>query len=160
MRPRTGLALLGWALCVLASGANSAAAQSDLDLTLDQYMAQAGDAAKLIAYGQLRIDGRRMICGRRPTVMDPNFDSWGGAYPGFVILNPKRLEGLATTVKLYVYAHELHCQAERQRRPFRRPETLRDHAALLQGGRAAGPAHGRQGSALKSLDPDRGLRAP
>jgi len=106
MRLRTGLALLGWALCAVALGVKGAAAQSDLDLTLDQYLAQAGDAAKLIPYGQLRIDGKRMICGRRPTVMDPNFDSWGGAYPGFVILNPKRLEGLSTTVKLYIYAHE------------------------------------------------------
>ena len=38
--------------------------------------------------------------------MDPNFQSWGGAYPGFVILNPDWLKDLATPVKLYVYAHE------------------------------------------------------
>ena len=52
------------------------------------------------------IDGQRMRCGRRPTVMNPKFDSWGGAYPGFVILNPERIKDLPTPVKLYVYAHE------------------------------------------------------
>jgi hypothetical protein len=38
--------------------------------------------------------------------MNPKFDSWGGAYPGFVILNPERIKDLPTPVKLYVYAHE------------------------------------------------------
>ncbi|MGI9383197.1 MAG: hypothetical protein ACR2PO_08580 [Methyloligellaceae bacterium] len=106
MGRRINLAFAGWVLSVLAFGASGAGAQSDLDLTLDQYLKKAGAAAKLVAYGQLRIDGYRMHCGRRPTVIDPNFSSWGGAYPGFVILNPKRLKGLATPVKLYVYAHE------------------------------------------------------
>src|SRR5262249_14713324 len=37
---------------------------------------------------------------------DANLDSWGAAFPGYLILNPDRLGGLATTVKLYVYYHE------------------------------------------------------
>jgi hypothetical protein len=39
-------------------------------------------------------------------VLNSNFDSWGGAFPGFVILNTKKIEGLSTEVKLYIYSHE------------------------------------------------------
>ena len=74
--------------------------------TIKEYMAVAGSAAKFVPVGRLRIKGYRAVCGRRPTVSDPNFDSWGGAYPGFIILNPKALRGLPTAVQLYVYAHE------------------------------------------------------
>lgn len=81
-------------------------AGSDLDLALPDYLAKAGPDAKLVAVGKLEIEGRHMYCGKRPTVIDPNFDSWGGAYPGYLILNPKRLKRLSTPVKLFVYAHE------------------------------------------------------
>lgn len=81
-------------------------AGSDLDLALPDYLAKAGPDARLVAVGELEIEGKRMYCGKRPTVIDPNFDSWGGAYPGYLILNPKRLEGLATPVKLFIYTHE------------------------------------------------------
>ena len=47
-----------------------------------------------------------MNCGKRPTVLNPNFDSWGGAFPGFLILNTKKINGLSTQVKLYIYSHE------------------------------------------------------
>lgn len=79
---------------------------SDLDLPLEDYLEQAGPRASLVGVGELEIDGHRMLCGRRPTVIDPGFSSWGGAYPGYLILNPERLEGLATVVKLFIYAHE------------------------------------------------------
>lgn len=81
-------------------------AESDLDLPLEDYLRDAGPQARLIGVGELKIDGHRLFCGRRPTVMDPEFSSWGGAYPGYLILNPKRLAGLSTTIKLFVYAHE------------------------------------------------------
>lgn len=81
-------------------------AGSDLDLPLEEYLKHAGARAKLIAPGDLKIDGHRMVCGKRPTVIDPEFASWGGAYPGYLILNPERLKGLSTAVKLFVYAHE------------------------------------------------------
>jgi hypothetical protein len=42
-------------------------------------------------------------CDNRPTVLNPNFDSYSGAFPGFIILNTKRLSGLSTVVKLYSY---------------------------------------------------------
>ena len=66
-------------------------AQYSLDISLEDYLAEVGPDAKLVAAGKLVIDGHRMRCGRRPTVMNPKFDSWGGAYPGFVILNTKRM---------------------------------------------------------------------
>jgi hypothetical protein len=37
--------------------------------------------------------------------------SWGGA-PGFVILNTKKIDGLSTAVKLYVYSRECRHQWE------------------------------------------------
>ena len=39
-------------------------------------------------------------------MLNPNFDSWGGAFPGFLILNTKKITGLSTQVKLYIYSHE------------------------------------------------------
>lgn len=81
-------------------------AGSDFDVSLADYLAKAGPDAKLIEAGKLRIDDHRMSCGRRPTVIDSKFESWGGAYPGYLILNPDRLKGLPTPVKLFVYAHE------------------------------------------------------
>ena len=81
-------------------------AGSGLDLSLAEYLAKAGPSAKLIEPGKLRIEGHRMVCGKRPTVIDRKFESWGGAYPGYLILNPDRLKGLPIAVKLFVYAHE------------------------------------------------------
>ena len=92
------LAVFGWT--------PPAMAQSGLDISLEDYLKEVGPRAKLVPKGKLLIDGKRKYCGSRPTVMDPKFDSWGGAYPGFVILNPNRLKNLPSVVKFYVYAHE------------------------------------------------------
>ena len=73
--------------------------------TVSQYMSSRANA-KLVAPGKLAIDGRIMRCGARPTVMDSSFESWGGAYPGFVILNPRLIDGLPTAVKRYIFSHE------------------------------------------------------
>ncbi len=62
--------------------------------------------AKIIPAGKLKIDGTRLICGRRPTVLDPTFDDYGGAFNGFIILNPRLLKRLPRQVKLWVYSHE------------------------------------------------------
>jgi hypothetical protein len=80
--------------------------------TVDEYLKEAGPEAKLIAQGTLKIDGKTVNCGKRPTVLNSNFDSWGGAFPGFVILNTKKIAGLSTAVKLYVYSHECGHQFE------------------------------------------------
>ncbi|MCJ7599454.1 MAG: hypothetical protein MUO41_12710, partial [Methyloceanibacter sp.] len=61
--------------------------------TIEEYLKEAPDS-KLIPHGQLKIDGRSVNCGTRPTVLNSNFDSWGGAFPGFVILNTKKIDGL------------------------------------------------------------------
>jgi hypothetical protein len=74
--------------------------------TVQDYLNQAGADAKFVEHGALKIDGRAVNCGKRPTVLNPNFDSWGGAFPGFLILNTKKITGLTTAVKLYVYSHE------------------------------------------------------
>src|SRR5262249_9704457 len=58
--------------------------------TIDEYLQQWRDA-KLVSAGRLKIDGRTVNCGTRPTVINSNFDSWGGAFPGFLILNPKKI---------------------------------------------------------------------
>ena len=74
--------------------------------SLEEYLKQIGPDGKVIAHGKLKIDGKSVNCGKRPTVINPNFDSWGGAFPGFLILNTKKISGLSTQVKLYVYSHE------------------------------------------------------
>jgi hypothetical protein len=74
--------------------------------TLEEYLEQVGPVGKEVPHGQLTIDGMSVNCGKRPTVLNPNFDSWGGAFPGFLILNTTKIQGLSTQVKLYIYSHE------------------------------------------------------
>jgi hypothetical protein len=73
--------------------------------TIEQYMTSQ-QGSRRVAQGKMTLDGRPVSCGARPTVIDAKLDSWGGSYPGYLILNPDRLQGLATQVKLYVYYHE------------------------------------------------------
>jgi hypothetical protein len=75
-------------------------------LTVEQYLKEAGPDATLIQHGALKIGGKSVTCGKRPTVLTSNFVSWGGAFPGFLILNSKKMQSLSTQVKLYVYNHE------------------------------------------------------
>jgi hypothetical protein len=121
-RARTFLALfcaLGLALCLAET--RTARAQdwsgevegSTTDgPTVEQYLKDAGPDVKFVAHGALKIDGKSVNCGKRPTVLNPDFDSWGGAFPGFLILNNKKIEGLSTEVKLYIYSHECGHQFE------------------------------------------------
>ena len=102
--------------------------QSSAGPTIDDYVNQAGPDVKIVPHGALKIDGRMVNCGKRPTVLNSNFDSWGGAFPGFVILNTKKINGLSTAVKLYVYSHECGHQ-------FVGPdETKADLFAIRRGG--------------------------
>jgi hypothetical protein len=114
-RANWGMALIGAAVITLCGAYHSEGfAQEWWDSegstasgpTLDEYLQQIGSEGKLIPQGQLKIDGRSVSCGKRPTVLYSNFDSWGGAFPGFLILNTKKITGLSTPVKLYVYSHE------------------------------------------------------
>ena len=74
--------------------------------SLEDYLKQIGPDGAVIGHGQLKLDGKAVNCGKRPTVLNPNFDSWGGAFPGLLILNSKKISGLSTQVKLYIYSHE------------------------------------------------------
>jgi hypothetical protein len=79
--------------------------------TVEEYLKEA-PGAKLIPFDKFKIDGKSAICGKRPVVLNSNFDSWGGAFPGFLIINTKKVEGLSTPVKLYIYSHECGHQFE------------------------------------------------
>jgi hypothetical protein len=76
--------------------------------TPDEYVSEAGGDARIIPAGELTIDGQKVICGQRPTVLDSKLDDYGAAYPGFLIFNPKYMGALkSTAVKLWIHAHEL-----------------------------------------------------
>ena len=94
--------------------------------TVEQYAAHVG--GKIVKSGQLVIDGHRLICGRRPTVMDNSLDDYGAAYPGFVILNPKLISRVPTAVKLWIYSHECGHQ-------FRGPDEETADCFAVQRGR-------------------------
>lgn len=99
--------------------------------TPEDYVAKAGGEAKLVVAGELRIDDVRMICGQRPTVLDPNLEDFSAAYPGFIVLNPTRLAGLATPVKRWTYAHASGYQ-------FRGPDAQLADCFSVQRGRRLG----------------------
>ena len=78
------------------------------NITVQQYINEAGGVARYVAPGRLRLAGRRVGCGRRPSILDPEFDTWAGAYtnPGFIIVNPRYMRKEKRTVQLYIYSHE------------------------------------------------------
>ena len=100
------LALAACTALPVAVGAQEFISRTQTGPSLDEYLKQVGPDGKVIGHGQLTLDGKSVNCGKRPTVLNPNFDSWGGAFPGFLILNNKKINGLSTQVKLYIYSHE------------------------------------------------------
>ena len=72
----------------------------------EEYVDYVGGDARILPAGGLKLDGAKQLCGRRPTVLDPNLDDYGAAYPGFLIMNPKLLARVSTPVKKWIYAHE------------------------------------------------------
>jgi len=85
--------------------------------------------ARIVPFGSLVLDGYRLTCGRRPTVLDPSLDDYGAAYPGFLILNPNLIARVPTAVKLWIFSHECGHQ-------FRGPsEELADCFAVQRGRR-------------------------
>jgi hypothetical protein len=99
--------------------------------TPEEYIAHVGGEAKIVAAGQLKLDGRNMTCGQRPTVLDGQLDDYGAAYPGFLILNPKLIAKVSTTVKLWIFAHECGHQ-------FRGPDEETADCFAVQRGRRQG----------------------
>jgi hypothetical protein len=70
------------------------------------HVAEAGGQATIVASGSLILGGHRVECGLRPVVLDPGLDDFAAAYDGFIILNPKKLDGLPPAVSLWIYSHE------------------------------------------------------
>src|SRR5205807_10044255 len=111
---------------------------------------------RIVPVGQLQIDGNKLVCGQRPTVLDlakslhvdlelssvqthrPRTDISGtrrrsrrqarAAYPGFLILNPQLLAKISTAVKLWIYSHECGHQ-------FRGPDEETADCFAVQRGR-------------------------
>ena len=114
------LAISGLVATALASGP-----------TPEEYIAHVGGNAKLVGPTQLKIDGTRVACGQRPTVLDSQLDDYGAAYPGFLILNPKLLDRVPKVVKLWIFAHECGHQ-------FRGPDEETADCFAVQRGRRQG----------------------
>ena len=80
---------------------------ADDEYTIEEYIKDRGlKNPQVFAPGKLKIDGTRLICGKRPTIFDPTLDDYGGAFDGFIILNPKYLKRLPRQVKIWIYSHE------------------------------------------------------
>ena len=116
-------------ITAIVSAAGIAVSQSPP--TPEEYVAHVGGAAKIVKPGELKIDGYRMQCGQRPTVLDSQLDDYGAAYPGFLILNPRLLTKVSTVVKMWIHAHECGHQ-------FRGPDEETADCFAVQRGRRQG----------------------
>jgi hypothetical protein len=99
--------------------------------TPEEYVAHVGGDAKIVEPGGVKLDGFRMTCGQRPTVMDNQLDDYGAAYPGFLILNPRLMSKVPTVVKKWIFAHECGHQ-------FRGPDEETADCFAVQRGRRQG----------------------
>ena len=80
---------------------------------------------------EFELDGVKLYCGTRPTVIDNKLDDYGAAYPGFLIMNLKLLSRVSTPVKLWIYSHECGHQ-------FRGPDEESADCFAVQRGRRMG----------------------
>ena len=121
--------LLGGAVAALVTLVVPAAHSDDsFGPPIEEYVQSAGAGASIVPAGQLRLDGYRVGCGNRSTVLDPGLDDFGAAYPNYLILNPKMLAKVPTQVKLWIHAHECGHQ-------FRGPDEERADCFAVQRGR-------------------------
>ncbi len=108
------------------------AVRADRDPTPEEYVSKVGGDAKIVPVGMLLIDGYKVLCGTRPTVLDSKLDDFGAAYQGFLILNPKLLAKIKSLpVKLWIHAHECGHQ-------FRGPDEEVADCFAVQRGRRQG----------------------
>lgn len=119
------VACIGAMMCV------AAVASAQAGPTPEEYAAHVGGDAKIVGPGELKLDGRKMTCGQRPTVLDNQLDDYGAAYPGFLILNPKLISKVPTVVKQWIFAHECGHQ-------FRGPDEETADCFAVQRGRRQG----------------------
>jgi hypothetical protein len=115
------------ALLLLAAGAASA----DNTPTPQEYIDHVGGDARLVPPGELKLDGTKLTCGQRPTVLDSQLDDYGAAYPGFLILNPRLMANISLPVKMWIYSHECGHQ-------FRGPDEETADCFAVQRGRRMG----------------------
>jgi hypothetical protein len=104
---------------------------SDDGPTAEEYIGYTNGTAQLVPVGQLKINGYKIQCGARPTVLDDRLDDYGAAYPGFIILNTRLLGKLALPVSLWIYSHECGHQ-------FRGPDEETADCFGVQRGRREG----------------------
>jgi hypothetical protein len=114
-------------LMLAAPGALGGVARA-ADPTPEEYVAHVGGDAVIVASGELVIAGRRMWCGRRPTVLDNNLDDYAAAYPGFLIVNPTKMTTVPPAVAMWIFSHECGHQ-------FRGPEEEAADCFAAQRGR-------------------------
>ena len=95
---------LGGVLMALLSLGVLAVAQQVKTATAQDYVANLGGEARIVAAGAFVLGGVPLYCGKRATVIDDNLGDYGAAYPGF--MNTRRLAQLPRAVKLWIYAHE------------------------------------------------------
>lgn len=117
-----------WAFLFSLGLAGVTPAVADGPPTPEEYVTHIGGDARVVAPGEFVIDGHKMVCGQRPTVIDNQLDDYGAAYPGFLIMNEKLLSRLATPVKMWIYSHECGHQ-------FRGPDEETADCFAVQRGR-------------------------
>lgn len=103
----------------------------DATPTPEEYVNQIGGDTQMLPPGEFKLDGRRQLCGQRPTVVDNTLDDYGAAYPGFLIMNPRLLDKVSTPVKQWIFAHECGHQ-------FRGPDEETADCFAVQRGRRQG----------------------
>jgi hypothetical protein len=99
--------------------------------TPEDYVTNVVGEARIVAAGELVLAGRKVSCRDHPTVLHDLLDDYGAAYPGFIILNLRRLQQVSRAVKLWTYAHECGHQ-------FRGPDEEAADCFAVQRGRREG----------------------
>jgi len=54
----------------------------------------------------ITIDGYPVSCQNTPIQLDPNLPDMGRAGPGLIIINPAAMNGMASSYKVFIFAHE------------------------------------------------------
>ena len=128
MRARRRLSLAAAGL-MAACGLFAVIARAEGVPTPEEYVAHVGGDARIVAAGQLKLDGQPMVCGQRPTVIDGKLDDYGAAYPGLPDPQSANCSSrISTPVKMWIYAHECGHQ-------FRGPDEETADCFAVQRGR-------------------------
>jgi hypothetical protein len=131
MRIRRGSSRLAAGLAALLALAMPVAAQDNKSPSPEEYIAHTGGEATMVPSGEFALDGVKLFCGTRPTIIDNKLDDYGAAYPGFLIMNMRLLSKVTTPVKLWIYSHECGHQ-------FRGPDEETADCFAVQRGRRQG----------------------